>query len=161
MSLARDQGDRAIGVALDGTDGEGTLGARELKAAGGLVLAECVPENLAHSDAAAALADAVLPVDEVPDRLVSLIEQAARGLSRTEAPASEDIQAAGTVEALNAIAGLLCQKTGHDFHGYKRGTFLRRVQRRMQALLIDELPAYIELLRTSADEAQNLFNDLL
>lgn len=161
MSLARDQGDRAIGVALDGTDGEGTLGARELKAAGGLVLAECVPENLAHSDAAAALADAVLPVDEVPDRLVSLIEQAARGLSRTEAPASEDIQAAGTVEALNAIAGLLGQKTGHDFHGYKRGTFLRRVQRRMQALLIDELPAYIELLRTSADEAQNLFNDLL
>ncbi|WP_162630715.1 CheR family methyltransferase [Paracoccus endophyticus] len=158
VSLARDQGDRAIGVALDGTDGDGTLGAREIKAAGGVVLAESVPEDLAHSDSAAALADAVLAVEDIPARLVSLIAQAARSPGDAAAADPDD---AATAEALEAIAGLLRQKTGHDFHGYKRGTFLRRVQRRMQALLIDDLPAYLDLLRTAADEPQNLFNDLL
>ncbi|MFC0340758.1 CheR family methyltransferase [Paracoccus niistensis] len=163
VSLAHDQGERVIGVALNGTDGDGTLGMRELKVVGGVVLAECVPEDLAHSDGPATLADAVLPVEEIPARLSALIEQALRHPPETSVEA-EDAGAADVVEAaqaLDTIAGLLRQKTGHDFHGYKRGTFLRRVQRRMQALLIDDLPSYIELLRTSADEPQNLFNDLL
>lgn len=154
VSLARDRRERAIGVALDGTDGDGTLGARELKAAGGVVLAECVSENLAQSDSAAALADAVLPVEEIAARLLPSIEQAVR--RQGAAPGSPEAR-----EMLRMVATLLRQKTGHDFHGYKPGTFLRRVQRRMQALLIDDLAAYLDLLRGSPDEAQNLFNDLL
>src|SRR5262249_40283763 len=52
-------------------------------------------------------------------------------------------------------------KTGNDFHGYKQNTFLRRIQRRMQVVQIDDIDVYVELLRTDKDEAQNLFNDLL
>ncbi len=156
VSLARERRGRAIGVALAGTDGDGTLGAREMKAAGGVVLAECVREDLAHSDSAAALADAVLPLEDIAARLRPSIEQATH---RQRAAAGGDRPE--TREMLRAIAGLLRQKTGHDFHGYKPGTFLRRVHRRMQALLINDLKAYVDLLRSSPNEPQSLFNDLL
>ncbi|TNC65392.1 CheR family methyltransferase [Rubellimicrobium roseum] len=163
VSLAREWGRRAIAVALDGTNGDGTLGVQEVKAAGGLVLAEATAESeegaLAQSNEPAALADAVLPIDEITPRLQALLEELFEAPRAGAAPLSPDAPEAR--EALTAIAGLLRQKTGHDFHGYKRGTFLRRVQQRMQALTLESLPAYVETLRTSSTEAQDLFNDLL
>jgi two-component system, chemotaxis family, CheB/CheR fusion protein len=59
------------------------------------------------------------------------------------------------------IADILRNKTGNDFHGYKQNTFLRRIQRRMQVVQIDEIPAYADFLRNDKDEVQHLFNDLL
>src|SRR5204862_300555 len=56
---------------------------------------------------------------------------------------------------------VLRNRTGHDFHGYKPGTFLRRVQRRMQVLSVVTVEGYVEALRNQPDEAQELFNDLL
>src|SRR3712207_6744648 len=47
------------------------------------------------------------------------------------------------------------------FRSYKRGTFLRRIQRRMHVVQVEDLAAYIEILRSQPDEAQLLFNDLL
>jgi two-component system CheB/CheR fusion protein len=63
--------------------------------------------------------------------------------------------------ALGQIATVLRNKTGHDFHGYKPGTFMRRVQRRMQVVQVDEVRDYLAHLKENADEVQNLFNDLL
>ncbi|HVG48515.1 MAG TPA: CheR family methyltransferase, partial [Rubellimicrobium sp.] len=161
VSLSQAWGERAIVVTLDGIDGNGTLGVREVKGASGLVLAEVTPESeagtLASSDEPAALADAVLPVEEIAPRLLALIEQV-QGAPDSKGPAPDSPE---TREALATIAGILRTRLGHDFHGYKRGTFLRRVRRRMQALTLDDLPAYIEALRASPSEAQDLFNDLL
>ncbi len=39
-SLARDQGERAIGIVLSGTGSHGTLGVREIKLCGGMVMAQ-------------------------------------------------------------------------------------------------------------------------
>src|SRR3712207_7404593 len=47
------------------------------------------------------------------------------------------------------------------FRSYKRGTFLRRIQRRMHVVQVEDLTAYVEILRSQPDEAQLLFNDLL
>src|SRR5262249_3525486 len=58
-------------------------------------------------------------------------------------------------------ADTLRARTGNDFHGYKQNTFLRRVQRRMHVVQIEDIAAYAEFLRTDKDEAQLLFNDLL
>ncbi|WP_163451159.1 hypothetical protein, partial [Escherichia coli] len=41
-------------------------------------------------------------------------------------------------EQLSRIAALLRVRTGHDFSGYKDNTILRRIQRRMQVLQIDD-----------------------
>ena len=161
VSLARSWGERAIVVALEGTDGDGTLGVRELKEAGGLVLAEETEESregaLGSSESPAALADAVLPVGELAPRLRALVEQ----MGEASDPKALAADMAGIGEAIATITGILRQRTGHDFHGYKRGTFLRRVQRRIQALMLEDVAAYVEALRARPEEAQNLFNDLL
>jgi len=108
------------------------------------------------SSSPAALADAVLPVHELTERVSSLV---GRIVGRTGTP-SAGPEADASV-ALASIATILRNRTGHDFHGYKPGTFLRRVQRRMQVVEIERIQDYVEILRAAPDETQNLFNDLL
>jgi two-component system, chemotaxis family, CheB/CheR fusion protein len=155
VSLARDEDGLSIAVALAGTDGDGTLGFKAIKEAGGLTLAEETEEakagELTSSDGPAALADAVLPLDELVKRVASAVRQLA----------TDGAAPAASKAALAAIAGVLRNRTGHDFHGYKPGTFMRRVQRRMQVLSLAQVDDYVEALRSQPEEAQELFNDLL
>jgi two-component system CheB/CheR fusion protein len=164
VSLARDEDGRTILVTLAGTGGDGTLGVKAVKEAGGLALAEETPEtragDLAGSQSPAALADAVLSVAALSERIVAHVEQLARGQNAGH-DARADPGAPEMSSALAAIATTLRNKTGHDFHGYKPGTFLRRVQRRMQVVQTEHIQHYVEILRARSDEAQNLFNDLL
>ncbi len=161
VSLAQDQDGKTIGLVLAGTGSDGTLGVTAVKEAGGLALAETTPSSqaghLAASSSPAALADLVLPADEIPARIVLQV----RDLARREEGTETADGAAGLSGALTRIAAILRDKTGHDFHGYKRNTFLRRVQRRMQVVEANEIGAYLDILRTRPDEAQLLFNDLL
>ena len=158
VSLARDEDGRCIAVALAGTDGDGTLGVKAIKQESGLALAEETAESaagdLAMSSSPAAGADAVLPRAELTARLAALIGQVARAKGR-----APDVP--GEKAALGSIAAVLRSRTGHDFHGYKPSTFLRRVQRRMQVAQLEDVQRYVELLRAQPEEAQNLFNDLL
>ena len=50
---------------------------------------------------------------------------------------------------------------GHDFSGYKKRTFIRRVHRRMQINHCDSLRAYVEFLQRDHEESARLFRDLL
>ena len=160
VELAGEENVRSIAVVLAGTGGDGTLGFKAVKEAGGLALAEEGEEtrsgDLAASNSPAALADAVLSLDQLAERITAGIRQASSKTAPAIDPDAEEATA-----ALTSIATILRNKTGHDFHGYKHGTFLRRIQRRMQVTEIASLPGYIEALRTQADEAQQLFNDLL
>ncbi|WP_201833799.1 CheR family methyltransferase [Microvirga zambiensis] len=161
VSAAHDQERDVIGVILSGTGGDGILGFAALKEAGGLTLAEetseVSQENLAASTSPVALADFVLPVEQIPGR-IRLYEQHLKNYRE----AARDGHTAEEISgALANIATVLRNKTGHDFHGYKAGTFLRRVQRRMQVVQTDTIESYMEVLRGQTDEAQDLFNDLL
>ncbi|MEH3147620.1 MAG: PAS domain-containing protein [Methylobacterium frigidaeris] len=160
VSLARDEDRHCLAVALAGTGGEGTLGFKAVKEAGGLTLAEENEEartgDLATSNSAAALADAILPIDELVERASACIVQVAE-----QALASTRLGAAEIAAALSTIATILRNKTGHDFHGYKPGTFLRRVQRRMQVVQAGTAQHYEDILRARNEEALQLFNDLL
>jgi len=161
VSLAESAAEESIGVVLAGTGGEGTLGVATLKDHGGLAIAEKpsdeVESHLADSNAAAAIADFVLPPEDIPEH----IQVYARHLRRLEEKQGFDEVLAAAATALSRIADILRNKTGNDFHGYKQNTFLRRVQRRMQVVQIDEITSYVDFLRNDEDEAQNLFNDLL
>ncbi|MFC6047501.1 CheR family methyltransferase, partial [Methylobacterium hispanicum] len=99
----------------------------------------------------AALAGAVLPIEALAARLAAYIRQSDR-----QEPGSETDMA-----ALAGIAGMLRDRTGHDFHGYKPGTFLRRVRRRMQVVQREEIGDYVAYLRAQPEEVQQLFDDLL
>ena len=94
VSLAEERAEESIGVVLAGTDGDGTLGVATLKDHGGLALAEKVaginPDQLAESRTPVAIADFVLPPEEIPEH----IRVYARHLRRLE----ERLQA--TIEEL-------------------------------------------------------------
>jgi two-component system CheB/CheR fusion protein len=161
VSLAEERAEQSIGVVLAGTGGDGTLGVATLKDHGGLALAEKEADeesdHLADSNRPAAIADFVLPPEDIPEH----IHVYARHLRRLDEKHGFDEVLAAAATSLSRIADLLRNKTGNDFHGYTQNTFLRRVQRRMQVVQIDEIAAYVDFLRNDKDEAQHLFNDLL
>ena len=161
VSLAEARAEQSIGVLLNGTGGDGTLGAATLKDHGGLAIAERVAsdesDHLVDSNRPAAIADYVLPPEDIPEH----IQVYARHLRRLEEKQGFDEVLAAAATSLSRIADILRNKTGNDFHGYKQNTFLRRVQRRMQVVQIDEIASYVDFLRNDKDEAQHLFNDLL
>jgi len=161
VSLAEERAEESIGVVLAGTGGDGTLGMATLKDHGGLAIAEKFAneesDNLAESGTPAAIADFVLLPEDIPEH----IQVYARHLRRLEERQGFDEVLAAAASSLSRIADILRNKTGNDFHGYKQNTFLRRVQRRMQVVQIDEIPAYVDFLRGDKDEVQHLFNDLL
>ena len=161
VSLAEDRAEQSIGVVLAGTGGDGTLGVATLKDHGGLAIAEHArtesPEQLGEGNTAAAIADFMLPPEDIPEH----IQVYARHLRRLEEKQGFDEVLAAASTSLARIADILRNNTGNDFHGYKQNTFLRRVQRRMQVVQVADISAYVDFLRDEKDEAQHLFNDLL
>ena len=154
-SLAEDQGERAIGVVLSGGGSDGTLGLKAIKENGGLTVAQ--GSNLTRprfaemptSAVAAGFVDLLLPVEDIPERVLSYVRN--WGAFDPERP----------VDALTNIHRLLRERTGHDFSEYKDRTFQRRVQRRMQVVQTTKLEDYVERLRTDPEEVGALFRDLL
>lgn len=161
ISLAEHAQERAIAVVLRGLESDGTAGVAATKKFGGLSIVESgegadggSPEE---GGGALAIADLRLPAQGIATH-ISLYA----GNVTEEEDAGLDDEPPSAIEAqITQIATILRNVTSHDFHGYKRGTFTRRVQRRMQVLQIGSIEAYIERLRASRDEVQNLFQDLL
>jgi two-component system, chemotaxis family, CheB/CheR fusion protein len=158
VSAAREWGRFAAALMLgDIHGGDGALGVTAIKDGGGLTLATQDPGHVSTDPTPAdssALVDELLPASAVGPRLTAYV----RHLFGNDGVAPESpIE----LESLNQIANILRSATGHDFHGYKRATFLRRVQRRMQVVQASQLDAYLEILRARPEEAQRLFNDLL
>uniref|UniRef100_UPI0038B3BA91 CheR family methyltransferase n=1 Tax=Falsiroseomonas selenitidurans TaxID=2716335 RepID=UPI0038B3BA91 len=165
VSLAADQQDHAGGVVLSGSGNDGTLGLKAIREAGGFTMAQgAVQEPKGHPempDSAIAGGGVLVttPVEEMPARLADFA--ASLGRADPESPPGAAV-AEATIGALQAeIAGILRESVGHDFSGYKDKTFFRRVQRRIQVLRLPDIPAYLAVLRSDAQEARHLFEDLL
>jgi two-component system CheB/CheR fusion protein len=154
-SLAEDQGEHAIGIVLSGGGSDGTLGLKAIKENGGLTVAQGTNltrprfADMPSSAVAAGFVDLVLPVEEIPERIIAYV----RNWSAFDAERPED--------ALNKIHTLLRTRTGHDFSQYKDPTFQRRVQRRMQVVQTTHLQDYTGRLQEDPDEVHALFRDLL
>ncbi|HVU29191.1 MAG TPA: CheR family methyltransferase, partial [Sphingomicrobium sp.] len=160
ISLAEHARERAVGVILTGLGSDGTAGVSATKQFGGLSIAESLngEDDAAEQGAAspAGIVDLLLPVDQIAPQIALYI----RGLETLGAPEPGEIsEQVGNV--LTEIAATLRTITGNDFHGYKRNTFLRRVQRRMQVVQIPEIQDYAARLRKDREEVQHLFQDLL
>jgi two-component system, chemotaxis family, CheB/CheR fusion protein len=158
-SLAADQDERAIGIILSGTGTDGTLGLKEIKAAGGMTMAEdpatAQHDGMPRSAIASGSTDYILPAEQLADALLSYVKQAY--LTRAgNAPLP------GTPpDPLASVVALLQASTKFDFSGYKTGTLVRRIERRMSLKQIDRIPAYVELLRDDPSELAALRKDLL
>jgi two-component system CheB/CheR fusion protein len=154
-SLARDRGENAACVILSGTGSDGTIGLRAIKEAGGLTVAQAGAEydGMMRSAVATGLVDFVLPAEEIPAKLSDYFGRV------TGADASKSQSEAA--DQIAPIIALLRGHTGHDFSGYKDRTIIRRVQRRMHVLQIEDPAEFLGRLKKDPREATLLFNDLL
>src|ERR1700721_2295235 len=107
-SLARDQGERAIGVVLSGMGSDGTIGLQAIKGQGGLTLAQepaCAQlDSMPKSAIDAGGCDIVAPAAELPHRIF-LVTAKHPVAARRSAGTGEDSE-----PALNGIRGLLPER---------------------------------------------------
>ncbi|MBN9559535.1 MAG: PAS domain-containing protein [Alphaproteobacteria bacterium] len=159
ISLANDQGENAACVILSGTGSDGTIGLRAIKEGGGLVLAQAGAEydGMMRSAVSTGLVDFVLPAEEIPQKLGDYFGRVTRGQDQA---VSVDDQL-DLAEHLSRITSLLRNQTGHDFSSYKDRTIIRRIQRRMNVLQIEDMGEFVERLRKDSREVALLFQDLL
>jgi two-component system, chemotaxis family, CheB/CheR fusion protein len=156
-SLARDQGDRAIGIILSGTATDGTLGIRAIKGAGGMAIAQepksAKFDGMPRSAIATQVVDFVVPPREMPRVLLDYV--------RHPYVHSTDAVAPTPAGQLDQIYVLLREQTGHDFSHYKQNTIRRRIERRMAVHQLKRLDDYVRYLRRFPSAVDALFKDLL
>ena len=163
-ALADTHGPNGIAVVLSGADGDGAIGLKRMKERGGLTVAqepgEAEYDGMPRAAVATGMVDWVLPVAAMPARLLEFHRQQ----SRLRLPSEEDPPRTAQAEdesSLREVLSFQKARTGRDFAYYKRATVLRRLSRRMQVNGVDDLPAYLEFLRTHPGESLALLQDLL
>jgi two-component system CheB/CheR fusion protein len=158
-SLAREQGDLAIGVVMSGMGSDGTHGLRAIRGQGGLTLAQ-QPESaqfdsMPRNAIGAGACDIIALPAELPQHIFNYI--AARRLE-AELPVGNSADAAHS--AAN-ILGLLREHGKHDLTQYKPSTLKRRSERRMGVHGLTSLAAYEEFLRENPQELDLLSKEML
>jgi two-component system CheB/CheR fusion protein len=161
VSLTQAVGSRAIAVVLSGTASDGARGVRQVKAAGGIAIAQS-PESarydgMPRAAIATGLIDLILPPAEIGPKLARLARQVPE-LPIEDPSASE---ASATEEQLHAIFALLRPASGVDFRHYKPPTIKRRLSRRMALHHLTDVDDYIRVLRADPGEVRSLYRDLL
>jgi two-component system CheB/CheR fusion protein len=161
-SLAKDQGENAVAIVLSGVGSDGSAGLASVKECGGLTIAQAafdhqVMAGMPQSAAATGHVDHVLPVEEMPGKLIEYRDHLAMVADRKDTDGTRTDAA----EQLAAVLAVLSAKTGHDFSKYKTKTVTRRMQRRMQVIQAPTVQAYIQRLRKDPGEPELLFRELL
>ena len=154
-SVAAARGD-GMGVILSGAGSDGSNGVRAIQEAGGVVFAQepsdaefgAMPQNTI----ATGVVSFVAPIARLAERIAEVARSKEAVRSLDEGGAAND---------LRRIVAVLHARTGHDFSNYKRATVMRRVLRRMHVCRVSSPQEYAELVRTTPEEANELFGDLL
>jgi two-component system, chemotaxis family, CheB/CheR fusion protein len=159
-SMAGDLQDRAIGVILSGSGSDGTLGVREIKGAGGMVIVQDPEEaeysGMPESAHRTGSFDYLLKIEEMPRVLAAYTASPAQRPKPKTEREEQDVQ-----NVLKAILQIVHSKTGHNFTQYKKSTITRRIARRLAVNGIESLPDYARYLRQNSDEVDALFKDLI
>lgn len=163
ISLAEDQGDHAVGIILSGFGSDGTAGIGAIKEAGGLTLSEAEFDHHAklgmpRSAVDGGHVDDILAVEDIPAALIKHQQFRARHVLE---PVLDDVPVSKKPQHLAAIFSALRARTGRDVSQYRSSTLIRRIQRRMQLLRIDDMGEYAAQLSTIKDEPQRLFQEIL
>jgi len=171
-TLAQVHRERAICIVLSGTGADGAVGITRIKEHGGIAIAQTPNDaeydGMPRAAIATGMVDFVLPVADIPQKLVELWGNAQRirlPIAPGEDLPGQPIDAADTAraaeEALRELLLLLRSRTGNDFRHYKRATVLRRIERRLQITGQPDLPAYRDYVQAHAEETPALLKDML
>lgn len=160
LSLAQEQGDRAICILLSGTGRDGTEGLKAVSRAGGVALVQS--KETAQFDAmptnpiSSGLVDEILSPTDLAQTVCDIIRYAS----------SQTFQNTNTdpvlpPQQLTEILDILQAQEGIDFSRYKPGTLNRRIVHRLLLSHVTSIEQYIHHLREMPEEVKNLRQDLL
>lgn len=162
QSLAEDQGKRAVGIILSGCGVDGETGIRMIKEQFGLTLAQepltAELPNMPIASVKTQMVDYILPVDEMPRKLVQYLSHPALLFSEDDGEVQD--QADNSIY-IQKILLLLRSNTGHDFSLYKTNTIFRRIDRRIAFHRLQHYEDYVNYLRENPTEIETLLNELL
>ena len=170
--LAHAHKERAFCIVLSGAGTDGAVGLSRIKEQGGVALAQSPDDAEYDSMPRAAIdtrmVDLVLPVADMPQRLLELWQNSQRIVLPTAGdPEIETIEPTSESEivqaqlSLQSVLAQLREATGHDFKHYKKATILRRLERRMQVNAQPNLASYNAYLTEHPEENQALLADML
>ena len=158
-SLAKEQKERAIAVVMSGTGSDGTSGIKAVKENGGLVIVQKPDtakfDGMPRSVINTGLADFILSPDEIVDEILNF-----SNYPTIIQPQEKEVLFSDE-ETFTQIYAILKKSSGIDFTNYKRTTVLRRIERRMVVTHSSGLAGYVELLKTSPEEAGILVKEIL
>lgn len=168
-ALAKDRGERAIGVILSGTATDGTLGLEAIKAEGGLTFAQddtARYDSMPRNAVAAGCVDLVLSPDKIARELARIarhpyVAGQAPGAARPAAPTTGDRNESPEQAGFPRILQLLRNHTGVDFSLYKSSTIQRRIMRRTVLSRQDTPEKYAGFLQGNPKELDALYADVL
>ena len=157
-TLADDRHERGIGVILSGMGSDGSIGVRAIKEKNGIVVVQepssakfnSMPQNAID----AVVADIVASANELPVKLMDLLQQVPKIKSEQESEIKDS-------SSLDKIIILLRTYTGNDFSLYKKNTIYRRIERRMGVHKIDKITSYVRFLQENPKEGSILFKELM
>jgi two-component system, chemotaxis family, CheB/CheR fusion protein len=163
-TLAQAYRQNAVCVVMSGTGTDGTLGLKRVKESNGFAIVQdpsdaeygAMPRSAIQTN----LADWILPVRLIPERLIQYRDSSER-LHLTDDDDGKVAQRINADESLREIITLLRVRTGHDFSNYKTPTLIRRIARHLQIHNLEDLPAYLKYLREHPGEIQSLLKNLL
>lgn len=154
-SLARDLGEKAIGVILSGLGSDGTEGIKAIKRSGGMVIARNPETTAFGSMPSNAIATGMVDFILEPDAMPGTIEEYVKYEEKLTAGNQDD------EKNLLAIIDLIKERSPLDFSDYKQTTILRRTKRRAAYGHFTNLEHYLSFLKTAPDEVEALSKDFL
>jgi chemotaxis methyl-accepting protein methylase/chemotaxis response regulator CheB/signal transduction histidine kinase len=171
QSLAEACGKRAIGIILSGTGGNGSVGVKEIKKAGGIVLAqdpqEAAYEGMPKNAIGTGSVDRILKIGAMSGILTAYAHHPYL-LNTTGADEKADDDGTASQadhekewNGIRAVIEYLRSETGREFRCFKKKMLVRRVQRRMGLRDLTDVDRYLQELQTDPQECQALIEDLL
>ena len=158
-SLAGDAGPRAVAVVLSGTGADGSRGIAEVKAAGGLVLAETEVTAAFAGMPSSAVATGHVDHSLAPEEMIELLRGHARRLDGADPDGGDD---RGAARGTGRVLELLHERHAIDFTQYKPATIERRIERRIELSDVEGgVEAYVARLADDPEELDELYHDLL
>ncbi|MBD3422185.1 MAG: PAS domain-containing protein [Chitinivibrionales bacterium] len=159
-TLASDMHERAIAVVLSGSGTDGTAGIKEIKARGGLIVAQEAATARYAGMPGSAEETGLVDIVETPENIPQSLIAYARGpyLRQAEDRAAESLI---PHKGLQSILHFISSKTSHDFSAYKENTIRRRIERRMSINGLKNPNDYLNFLYDNSQEVQQLFTELL
>jgi two-component system CheB/CheR fusion protein len=156
ISVAEEQGSRAIGVVLSGTASDGTRGLNAIKEKGGITIAQDEKSARYSGMPKSAISSGNVDLVLTPRAIAEELGRLARHPYVTR-----QVKPRPSKDGKNRILALLLAATEVDFTQYRQTTLLRRIQRRIVLNRIADFDAYVELLQTNSAELEALYQDIL